>query len=295
MARNYAFVQVDVFTDQVFGGNPLAVFLEPRGLSDAEMQAIAREMNLSETTFVFPAQRADCAAHVRIFAPTRELPFAGHPTVGTGWVLAQKAPGKREFCLEEGVGPVPVRVDDNVVWMRHSDPEWGPELTDRATVAAAIGLEPSDLLPEKPIRTGSTGAKFLYVPLKDPATVDRASRADVRRLNSLLDDGVGVFVFAPDTARGRSRVYSRMFGADAGGVPEDPATGSASGPLGAYVAEHRLVELSNPIEIVSLQGQKMGRPSLISIRLRLEAGRACEIEVGGGVVPVLEGVLALPS
>src|SRR6185369_14325216 len=114
MAREYAFVQVDVFTDRLFGGNPLAVFLDARGLEDGEMQAIARENNLSETTFVLPATRPDCAARVRIFSPSRELPFAGHPTLGTAWVLATRgrlAAGAARLALEEGIGPVPVEFE----------------------------------------------------------------------------------------------------------------------------------------------------------------------------------------
>jgi trans-2,3-dihydro-3-hydroxyanthranilate isomerase len=297
--RAYPFAQVDVFAERMFGGNSLAVFLEPDGLSDAELQNIALEMNLAETTFVYPSTRADCDARLRIFTPTRELPFAGHPTVGTAWVLAttrRLPPGARTIHLEEGIGAVPVTFEGDpgapdVVWMEHGTPEFGPELTNRAAFAAGLGLDESDLLPQQPICVGSTGVQFIYVPLVSPAAVDRAE-PDVRQLAAAYSgERVGVFVFAPDPARGPAAVYSRMFS----GVTEDPATGSASGPLGAYVAERGLVAIGDSIEMTSLQGNKMGRPSNVRIKLRLEGGRARDIQVGGSVVPVLEGVLTLPS
>jgi trans-2,3-dihydro-3-hydroxyanthranilate isomerase len=302
--RSYPFVQVDVFTDRIFGGNQLAVFLHPDGLSDAEMQSIAVEMNLAETTFVFPPTQPDSVARVRIFTPGRELPFAGHPTVGTAWVLATSGrlpAGKREVVLEEGIGPVPVRIEGDLsapqrIWMSHRDAEWGPPLPNRSAFAAALSLNEADLLPDQPVWIGSTGIPFLFIPLRTPEAVD-AAVPDMRALSSACPgERVGVFVFAPDAQRGPRRVYSRMFAGDTIGVPEDSATGSASGPLGAYVAEQGIVgeSLNDPIEIVSLQGNKMGRPSLIYIRLRLEEGRAVGIEVGGGVVPILEGVLTLP-
>jgi trans-2,3-dihydro-3-hydroxyanthranilate isomerase len=298
-------VQVDVFTDQIFGGNQLAVFvdLEPGALSDIEMQAIAREMNLAETTFVYPPTRPDCVANVRIFTPARELPFAGHPTVGTTWVLANRGKlpaGTRNVVLDERIGPVPVRIEGDLsaptmVWMSHRDAEFGEPLSNRAAFAAALRLTDADLLPDQPIRVGSTGIPFLYIPLRTPEAVDRAE-PDMRAVSSAYTgERLGVFVFAPDPSRGAGRVYSRMFAGDTIGVLEDSATGSASGPLGAYVAERGVVELVEPLEIVSLQGNKMGRPSFIHIRVHLEDGRASRIEVGGGVAPVLEGVLALPS
>jgi trans-2,3-dihydro-3-hydroxyanthranilate isomerase len=299
--RRYAFVQVDVFTDRIFGGNQLAVFLEPEGLSDAEMQAIAMEMNLAETTFVLPSTRPDCVARVRIFTPARELPFAGHPTIGTAWVLASRGrlPGW-SASLEEGIGAVPVLIEGELaaptmVWMAQHDPEFGPSLPRRAELAAALGLTEADLLPDQPILTGSTGIPFLFIPLRTPAAVD-AAIADLPAVaRAFTGERLGVFIFAPDPERGVGRVYSRMFAGDTAGIVEDAATGSASGPLGAYVAEHGVVELAEPLELVSLQGNKMGRPSSIHIRLRMVDGRATEIQVGGGVVPVLDGVLTLPS
>jgi trans-2,3-dihydro-3-hydroxyanthranilate isomerase len=301
--RELLFVQVDVFTERVFGGNPLAVVFEAAGLSAAEMQAIAREMNCSETTFLLPPTRPDCEARVRIFTPARELPFAGHPTIGTAWVLATEQllpPNTHRFNLEEGIGPVEVTLEGepaqpSFLWMRHGEAKFGPELTDRAGFARTLGLAESDLLAGAPICTGSTGNPFLYIPLRDREVVDRA-RLDVPALLAAQGEGpnVGVFVFAPDPDPKAGRVYSRMFAPHTSGIPEDPATGSASGPLGAYLVERGLVTPAATVDIVSEQGTRMGRPSFIRIRVGMSAGRVSEILVGGSVVPVIEGRLRVP-
>ena len=302
-ARELLFVQVDVFTDRVFGGNPLAVVFEAAGLSDAEMQAIAREMNCSETTFLLPPTRPDCEARVRIFTPARELPFAGHPTIGTAWVLATEQllpPNTHRFNLEEGIGPIEVTLEGeparpSFLWMRHGEARFGPELGNRAGFARALGLAEADLLAGAPICTGSTGNPFLYIPLRDREVVDRA-RLDVPALLAVQGEGpnVGVFVFAPDSHPGAGRVYSRMFAPHTSGIPEDPATGSASGPLGAYLVERGLATPADTVNIVSEQGTRMGRPSFIRIRVGMTAGRVSEILVGGSVVPVIEGRLRMP-
>jgi trans-2,3-dihydro-3-hydroxyanthranilate isomerase len=190
------FVQVDVFTETVFGGNPLAVVFEAGGLDEGVMQRIAREMNCSETTFLVPPSRADCAARVRIFTPAREIPFAGHPTIGTAWVLATEGllpAGTARFNLEEGIGPVEVTFEGDpasprFLWMRHGEAKFGPELPDRAGFARALGLEASDLLAGQPVRTGSTGNAFLYIPLRDREVVDRA-RLDVPALLRAQGEG----------------------------------------------------------------------------------------------------------
>jgi len=341
--REFRFVQVDVFTERVFGGNPLAVVFEAVGLGDSEMQAIAREVNCSETTFLLPPTRPDCAARVRIFTPAREVPFAGHPTIGTAWVLATEKmlpPGTTRFNLEEGIGPVEVTLEGDparpsFLWMRHGEARLGPELTDRAGFARALGLAETDLLPGHPVCTGSTGNAFLYIPLKDRETVDRA-RLDVPALLAAQGEGphLGVFVFAPEPSgswagrgaaegepsgswagrgaaegepsgswagRGAAegepsgyKVYSRMFAPHTSGVPEDPATGSASGPLGAYLVERGLVAPAATVDIVSEQGTRMGRPSFLRIRLGMRGGRISDIQVGGSVVAVIDGRLRIP-
>lgn len=301
--RAYAFVQVDVFTDRVFGGNPLAVVLDARGLSDAEMASIANEMNLSETTFVLPPTRPDCDARVRIFTPRRELLFAGHPTIGTSFVLAQRGmlpAGAHTLTLEEGIGPVPVRLEGdatapNFLWMRHGEATFGPAFADRAAFAAALGLTEDDLFPNAPIQVGTTGSAFLYIPLRDRETVDRAA-LDVPAILRCFADmaAIGIFIFAPDPDPMVRRVYARMFAPHTSGVPEDPATGSASGPLGVYLVQHGLVAPGDDVRIVSEQGTKMGRQSFIHIAVRTEGDVITAIEVGGSAVPVLEGTIRLP-
>ncbi|HEU4439450.1 MAG TPA: PhzF family phenazine biosynthesis isomerase, partial [Methylomirabilota bacterium] len=168
---------------------------------------------------------------------------------------------------------------------------------NRAGLARALGLAETDLLPGQPIRTGATGSAFLYIPLKDRAAVDRA-RLDVPALLAAQGEGskVGVFVFAPDppAARGAATVYSRMFAPHTSGVPEDPATGSASGPLGAYLVERGLVAPAPTVDIVSEQGTRMGRQSFVRIRVGTSGGRITDIQVGGSVVPVLDGRLRIP-
>jgi trans-2,3-dihydro-3-hydroxyanthranilate isomerase len=302
MTREYRFRQVDVFTDRVLAGNPLAVFLEPDGLSDAEMQAIAREMNLSETTFVFPPERSGSTARVRIFTPRREIPFAGHPTIGTAYVLATEgrmARDARQLVLDEGIGPVAVLLEGELkapsfLWMRQGAATFGPVVTSRVAIAEALGLEERDLLADAPIQPGSTGSPFVFVPLRDRATVDRA-RPDVGKLLRVAEtSSAGVFVFSPDPDPTAGRVYSRMFAPHTSGVPEDPATGSASGPLGAYIVRHRLVASGDEARIVSEQGTQMGRPSLVHIKGRVSGGELTDIMVGGQVVPALDGVLRLP-
>ena len=293
--RELAFVQVDVFTDRVFGGNPLAVFLDGQGLSTARMQAIAREMNLSETVFLLPSDREDCDARLRIFTPGRELPFAGHPTIGAAWVLREhdlRPPCDGRLTLEEGVGPVPVRFDGEMIWMSHPPADFGPPWLDRPAVAAVLGLNLDDLHPDAPVQIVSTGAPFLIVTCRDPHAVDRAL-LDYRAYAAMLpgESTIGIFLSALDPRFGPSTVHSRMLSGGATGIGEDPATGGASGPLGAYLLRHGLVQAHDTVEIVSRQGVQMGRPSTVHISLRPGDD---VIEVGGTVVPVLTGTLTLP-
>jgi trans-2,3-dihydro-3-hydroxyanthranilate isomerase len=298
--RRYRLRWVDVFTERALAGNPLAVVLEAEGLSTTEMQAIARETNLSETTFVLQPEKRGYAAKVRIFTPHVELPFAGHPTVGTGWVLIDEglvgsdAPA---FILEEGVGPITVRVDRGrgsiVLWMSHPPVKFGDVIEERQDMAAALGLVVADLLPQVPIQVASTGSAFVYVALKDAGAVDRAVSSG-EALTSVLDPhGLpAVFLFA---AAGGNRLYSRMFGPhSATRIGEDPATGSASGPLGAFAVRYGLIPGTPQVSIVSEQGTKMGRQSFVHINLVYPAGAELPslIEVGGSVVPVMTAELS---
>jgi trans-2,3-dihydro-3-hydroxyanthranilate isomerase len=291
---------VDVFTERPLLGNPLAVVLQADGLSTREMQAIARETNLSETTFVLPPEKGDHAAKVRIFTPHVELPFAGHPTIGTGWVLLDErlvGSDVSTFTLEEAVGPIPVRVDRSggrmLLWMTHPPVKFAETIEQRDEMAAALGLTLGDLQPEVPIQIGSTGVPFVYVALKSAAAVDRAVSSGAA-LTSVLDShGLPpVFLFALVDSY---RLYSRMF-APHGPSPlaEDPATGSASGPLGAFAVRYGLIPRAAQVSIVSEQGTKMGRQSFVHIDLAYPAGAELpsRIEVGGSVVPVMTAELS---
>jgi trans-2,3-dihydro-3-hydroxyanthranilate isomerase len=299
--RRYRLRWVDVFTDRALAGNPLAVVLDADGLSTAQMQAIARETNLSETTFVMPPEKGEHAAKVRIFTPHVELPFAGHPTVGTGWVLLDEGlvgSDAPTFTLEEGVGPISVRVDRGgktiVLWMSHPPAKFGEVIEEREDIAAALGLTVGDLVPKVPIQVVSTGVPFLYVALKDAAVVDRAVSSG-EALTSVLDPhGLPpVFLFA---ATGGNRLYSRMFGPHTSTrIVEDPATGSASGPLGAFAVRYGLVQRAPQVTVVSEQGTKMGRQSFVQIKLAysIDAHIPDRIEVGGSVVPVMTAELSV--
>ncbi len=302
MSGTYRFVQVDVFTNRMFGGNPLAVFLDGNGLSDEQMQSIANEMNLSETTFVLPAESPDHAAKVRIFTTTAELPFAGHPTIGTAWVLGDQGmidKTSTSMVLALGIGPITVSAERRpgeleFVWMDQGPATFGEVFEDREAIAAALGIDVDDLLPDAPVQPASTGSPFLYVPLKSADIVDRVSpRLELYRA-CIARVGWGVrsaFMFAPEP--NRNRAYSRMIGVGKGMLREDPATGSASGPLGAYLVKYGLVPGAAVVDIVSEQGTAMGRQSFVHIRVAAESGQPGRIHVGGQVVPVFEGELRL--
>jgi len=286
---------VDVFAEKSLAGNQLAVVLDAGDIPSEAMQRIAKEMNISETTFVLPPSDPAYAARVRIFTPTSELPFAGHPTVGTAWVLATEglvAGGALEFILEEGTGAVPVRGVKGpgglTFWMTHPELTFGAVERRRVQAAGLIGLTEEDLVPEVPVQVASTGNPFLFFALRDARAVDEAE-ADLEQLSDVLEatQAFGAFIFA---AVGGNRLYSRMFSLD---IPEDPATGSGSGPLGAFAVKYGLVPRAPQVAIVNEQGTKMGRQSFIHIELTYGASEdvPTHIEVGGSVRPVITGTL----
>lgn len=303
MPRSYPFVKLDVFTTVPFEGNPLAVFPDAMGLDAATMQRIACELNLSETTFVFPPADPKNTALVRIFTPRSELPFAGHPTVGTAFVLRGDG-GADALVLEEGVGTVPVRVarDDQgneQFWLTTPRIVFG-ERVDPVPVAAALGLRTNDFQADAPPEIAGAGPTFLFVALKNRDVVDRIEMLDPRALRAALPQApTGVFVFArleeSDTESGDTyAVYSRMFAPESG-VFEDPATGSATGPLAAYMIRHGLLPLANGLHMVSEQGTKMGRRSLLHVLIHVNENGPPRIEVGGSVVPIAHGEMTVPD
>jgi trans-2,3-dihydro-3-hydroxyanthranilate isomerase len=283
---------VDVFTTEALQGNALAVFTDASQIDEAIMQKIAREMNLAETTFVLPPENPDCAARVRIFTPKKEMTFAGHPTIGTSFVLLDEGAihNHDSFCLEEKIGPVQIWVEHGerpMIWLR-TPPISEGRIFDRSLCAQALGIETDDLLDVDP-QLLNAGNPTLLVGLKNEAAVDRAW-VDSQRMR-LLTDGEGeqfcVFVFS-QTSEG---VYSRMFAPEYG-VPEDAATGSSTGPLAAFMIKHGLLAGASNTRFISEQGAKMGRRSLLHVRITGNQ-QAEEIYVGGHVTAIAEGGMRL--
>jgi trans-2,3-dihydro-3-hydroxyanthranilate isomerase len=278
----YEYRLVDVFTDKAFGGNPLAVFREPGGLDAKTMQAIAKELHLSETTFVLKPSSASADHRVRMFTPDIELPFAGHPTLGTAYVLAEGKDGTMR--LEEGVGVIRVNLREGFVQMEQPLPTFTGTTITRKVAADALGLAVEEVRSDVPIQVGSSGIPFLFVPLSNLKAVRRA-----RRPGGL---GANVYVFALSAERSGSDVHGRMFD-DGLGIGEDPATGSAQGPLGAYLVAHELVRVEPTTRIRVEQGFEIGRPSILEIEVDRAGAAITAVRVGGRCVPMGGGWLDL--
>ncbi len=282
---------VDVFTDTPYLGNPLAVVFEADDLTDAQMQRIAREFNLSETVFVREPERAGTTARLRIFMPEHELPFAGHPTIGAAFALVESghvAASATQFVLHETIGDIAIRLESRdpfLAWFETPPMTVGAR-ADRETIARALEVEPGDLLDCPPEVVGA-GNNFLFVALRTPEAVDRVvCGSSACRRDPVLAAVEGVFVFAPVAAG----VYARML-APLAGVSEDPATGSATGPLALYLTRHGLAPLSDGFAFVNEQGTRMGRRSLIHAKLHVRDNALRTAEIGGGAVPVMAGEL----
>ncbi len=278
------YVVVDVFTDRPLTGNQLAVFTDARGLDAETMQALAREINYSESTFVLPAEEGG-HAKMRIFTPTQELPFAGHPTLGTAFVLAGPLQ-LVEIRLETAAGIVPVRLEreeSRIVFGRMQQPLPTVRLYEaEEDVLGPLGLEKSEL----PVEVYDNGVQHVYVALASEDDVV-ALRPDPNRL-AKLDGVVGVNCFAGSGSRWKTRMF-----APTGGVAEDPATGSAAGPLALHLARHGRIAFGDEIEIS--QGAEIGRPSTLFARVEGTPERVELVEVGGSAVTVARGEFRLPS
>ena len=291
------YLHYDVFTSQPLLGNQLAVFPDARGLTTAGMQAIAHEINFSETTFIFPPERSDTDVRMRIFTPAVEMPMAGHPTVGSTFALAHVGviePARQRFVFGLNVGPTPVDlVWENgrlqFAWMTQAPPSFGAPVADRDAVARAIGLGESDLAAGLPIQEVTCGVPYLLVPLRDQEAVDRAAAPSANfELPGVPRAHPAILVFAHDIRLKPDSSYSRMF-APGLGVVEDPATGSAAGPLGCYLVQHRLVPGDTPQRIVNTQGVKMGRASRIHMAITGAPDAITDVRVGGEAVLVARG------
>ena len=264
-------------------------------LSTEEMQGITLEMQHSETTFVFESTRSDCASKVRIFTPGREIPFAGHPTLGTAFVLRYKrliSPVDRRVRLELGIGPIPVDfVADDTIRMDQGMPKFTKTWDDTQSIAEALGLKDSDISTAYPIQYVSTGFPFLIVPLRSLSAVRRAAPNPTLILETLNGQASQeIVIFSDETVHPDSHVHVRMF-APGAGVPEDPATGSAAGPLGAYLVEHRVLANLRPEQaIVIEQGHEMRRPSRLEVVITGDKSTH-EAYVTGKVRLIAEGKL----
>lgn len=303
MGLNYRIV--DVFTDRPFGGNPLAVVLEADRLSSAEMQSIAREFNLSETVFVLKAQSPGHTARVRIFTPSREIPFAGHPTLGTATLLAQMRlgdfNGERDaiIALEEEIGSVRVgvRARDGAPAYGEFDapklPDEPHELTLPEEIAAAIGLIPTELGFEnhKPMMIKGSST-FAYVPVASLEAMSKLRIAPVHWVRAFTDRHIdGVYVYTRQCVRAHAAFHARMFAPDYG-IPEDPATGSAAVGFARIIhAFDALPEGSHKRTVE--QGLEMGRPSSIQLIIAAGRGKLDGVRIGGYVVPVAQGTLEI--
>jgi len=305
-SRTYEFTQVDVFTQTPLAGNPLAIFPDARGLNDAEMQALAREMNLSETTFIFPRDAATEAREgkkVRIFTVETELPFAGHPTLGTALYLYvsdsnQKKHGETTLDLKAGRIPVRFtansenagrdRVDGQVFGeMRQRDPEFGTPLS-REDVARVIGIAVDEIPSEWPIQPVSTGLTFTIVPLRNRQTLSDLKFSYIQAADFLKKTGANFFYFlCPERREGRLEARARMF--FYGG--EDPATGSAAGCAASWMVQHGVAK--NDEQVMIQQGVECRRPSEMHVRARREGERVTDVRVGGYAVEILRGTVVL--
>ena len=305
--RTLKFYQADVFTDEPFGGNPVAVLPDAAGLSDEELQKIAREMNLSETVFVLPPTDPKAAAKVRIFTPKQEIPFAGHPILGTFYVLGKlKQISMTEpitsLCYECNIGvfPIEMRVHKGQILrvvMTQPKPEFlgkVDEPDDVAALAKALGMDKRAVADAKfPVEVVSTGLPVIIVPVRTLTAV-RSIVPDPTALTDLCarHGANGVMVFTTVTVDEFSSVHTRMF-APPIGILEDPATGSASGALGAYLVQNGVVEVALTTEIIAEQGYEVDRPSRIIIQVESDDDMIQEVKVGGEVVMVIEGTITL--
>jgi trans-2,3-dihydro-3-hydroxyanthranilate isomerase len=306
--RRYRYVHLDVFTDKRLAGNQLLVFVDPNGLDTPTMQALTKESNYSENTFVFPPEQGGTDYRVRIFTRTAETPFAGHPTIGTAFALAHTGaikPGTSRVVFGLGVGPTPLDLEWSsgkltFVWMTQLNPTFGKSVTDGAALAAAIGVASADvrsvrLQPDQAIagQEVNCGSNFFIVPLAsrkavDAAVLDRAKIDAVFAAAGLQRRGI--YIFSTERGGDDSTAYSRLLGT--GGI-EDPATGSAAGPAGCFVAKYGLVPADRIGAIVFQQGVLAGRPSRLHVKIAMSGADITHVQVGGGSVVVGEGALTL--
>lgn len=313
--RAYSYVHLDVFTDTRYQGNQLLVFTEPAGLDAEAMQMMTKESNYSECTFVLPPEAPGTDFRVRIFTRTAETPFAGHPTIGTAFALAQTGaikPGTAKTVFGLGVGPTNIDLEWNdgklaFAWMTQLKPTFGTTIDDVAGLAAALGLEASAIARVEPRATSvaratsetpagqevNCGSNFFIIPLATRQAVDAAA-VDRAKMDAVFAAAGaqrrGIYVFSTERAQDDVTAYTRLVGT---GATEDPATGSAAGPAGCFAARYGFVAPDRAESIVFLQGVKVGRPSRLYVRVSMTGGDVTGVKVGGPAVVVGEGAMTV--
>ncbi len=290
--KNLPFYIVDVFAEKKFAGNQLAVFRNAAGLASEEMQQLAREINFSETTFILSDTPNNGGFDVRIFTPGEEVPFAGHPTLGTAHVIRNEIlkGDADKVVLNLKVGQIPVTFSaDGYAWMKQIEPVFGQQHSAE-TLAPILGLDVADLDERFPIQEVSTGLPFFIVPLKNIVALKKA-RVDKLKCFAYIKDTVakGILIFCPETHEPQNNLSVRVF-VDYYGVPEDPATGSGNGCLAGYLVKHRYFAKPS-IDLKSEQGYEIGRPALLLLRAE-QTNTSISIAVGGKSVIVARGELA---
>jgi trans-2,3-dihydro-3-hydroxyanthranilate isomerase len=296
--RAYKYVHLDVFTETRYQGNQLLVFTEPAGLDTETMQAMTKESNYSECTFVLPPEAPGTDYRVRIFTRTAETPFAGHPTIGSAFALAHTGaitPGTSKTVFGLGVGPTPLDLEwrDGALvfaWMTQLKPTFGTSISDTAALADALGVDANAVLSPGGQEV-NCGSNFFIIPLASRQAVDAAA-IDRAKLDAVFAAaGIqrrGIYVFSTERAADDVTAYTRLVGT---GATEDPATGSAAGPAGCFAVKHGFVSPDRAGSIVFLQGVKVGRPSRLSIRVTSSGTDVAGVKVGGPAVVVGEGTM----
>ncbi len=294
--KNLVFYIVDVFAQEKYAGNQLAVIRAARDLSPREMQKIAKEMHFSETTFLLSDKKRKGGYDVRIFTPENELPFAGHPTLGTAFIILQEILRKpaEEVILNLKVGQIPITPtylngEPDILWMRQIEPTFG-QTFNAGTISRVIGLSASEIDTAFPIQEVSTGISGIIVPLKTLSAVKQA-KVDKDIYHRLIKntEAKSLLIFSPETYKRQNHINARFF-ADYYGIPEDPATGSVNGCLAAYLVKHNYFG-QKQINIRVEQGYEIGRPSLLLLKAEQDKQAKIHVTVGGKVILIAKGTL----
>lgn len=292
--KNLSFYFVDVFAEEKYAGNQLAVVRNARGLSASQMQRIANEMHFSETAFILSDEKRNGGYEVRIFTPASEVPFAGHPTLGTAYVIKHSVSDEitDEVVLNLKVGQIPVvfkreKRNEETLWMKQIRPTFGKTL-DAAKVSAMLDLSVQEIDSRYPIQEVSTGLPFVIVPLKTLDAVKRVRIDKDEHLKLARRTQTEILVFSPETYRKENNLNVRVF-VDLYGIPEDPATGSANGCLAAYLSRYKYFG-DDAVDVRVEQGCEIGRPSLLYLKAQKRQGEI-QVSVGGKVVMVAQGEL----